>query len=159
MEVAIRAAADADLAAVTRLWHCLHDYHISLVPSHFQKLTDAWIAETFERNQASAWSEFLIAELEGEAVGFCLVGIEDPTHPGVRPIRRGIIYELVVDPAHRSRGVGRVLLDHAAGWARLRGARQMALYVFEGNPRARAFYEELGWSCEMRRMVRPIGST
>ncbi|MEN3584432.1 GNAT family N-acetyltransferase [Streptomyces sp. ZYX-F-203] len=47
---------------------------------------------------------------------------------------------LFVDPVHQGRGVGRLLIEHAAT---LRGA--LRLEVFEANDRARGFYRLMGF--------------
>lgn len=152
----IRVAAPYDFEVIARLWNVLHDQHVDLVPDHFQRLPEPWLLDSIERNCGSPWTDFLMAEVDEVVRGFVLVGIEDPTHPGVRPTRRGIIYELVVDPDFRSQGIGRLLADHASEWARQRGAEEMSLYVFEANQRAVDFYLNSGWHVEMRRMVRKI---
>jgi GNAT superfamily N-acetyltransferase len=37
------------------------------------------------------------------------------------------------------------MLEAAASWARSHGQRQLYLWVYAGNRRARSFYEHLGW--------------
>ncbi len=152
----IRLAAPYDFEVIARLWNVLHDQHVALVPAHFKRLPEPWLTDSIERNCTSPWTDFLMAEVDEQVVGFALVGIEDPTHPGVCPKRRGVIYELVVEPEFRSQGIGRLLSDHASEWAKQRGAEEMSLYVFEANQRALDFYLNSGWHVEMRRMVRKI---
>ena len=48
-------------------------------------------------------------------------------------------------PTHRRQGVGRLLVDEVAGWARLRGARTLLLTVTSVNDPAMRFYERLGF--------------
>jgi len=54
------------------------------------------------------------------------------------------------------RGVGRALMAHAEAWARERGHAQITLSVFEGNRRAQALYEKVGYASEMRRYVKRL---
>lgn len=58
---------------------------------------------------------------------------------------RAEINGLVVDETCRSRGVGRVLLEHAEQWARERGFRSVVLRSNVIRGRAHAFYERLGY--------------
>jgi len=49
-------------------------------------------------------------------------------------------------PTHRRHGVGRLLVDEVAAWARLRGARTLQLMVTSVNEPAMRFYERLGFT-------------
>ena len=81
----------------------------------------------------------LVAEVEGEVVGFVAVG---RTHDQGGD---GELYAIYVHPEHWGAGVGRALLE--AGEQRLRelGHCVAHLWVLEDNPRARRFYELAGW--------------
>jgi ribosomal protein S18 acetylase RimI-like enzyme len=58
---------------------------------------------------------------------------------------RAEINGLVVDERHRSRGAGRILMEHAEQWARARGCRAVVLRSNVIRTRAHAFYQELGY--------------
>lgn len=64
--------------------------------------------------------------------------------PPPRP-REGFIYSVVVDAAHRRRGVAAQLMAHLEDVARRHGARTAALRVVVGNQPARRLYERLGY--------------
>ena len=49
-------------------------------------------------------------------------------------------------PSHRRQGVGRLLVDEVAAWARLRGAQTLQLMVTSVNEPAMRFYERLGFT-------------
>ncbi|MFE5342961.1 GNAT family N-acetyltransferase [Isoptericola sp. NPDC056578] len=51
------------------------------------------------------------------------------------------VEEVMVDPAHRGRGLGAALMAHAERWAAARGAAYLAL----ASRRAGGFYEALGY--------------
>ncbi|MET9595172.1 GNAT family N-acetyltransferase [Streptomyces sp. NPDC006516] len=57
----------------------------------------------------------------------------------------GTLWQLAVHPALRSCGVGTVLIRAAEQRIKDRGLRQAELGVEDGNPRARALYERLGY--------------
>lgn len=84
---------------------------------------------------------FLIAELEGEAVGYAkLVG--DSCEDGIiakRPIELGRLY---AHQEHLGKGVGQRLMDACFDRAREDGHDTMWLGVWEYNPRAQRFYEK-----------------
>jgi GNAT superfamily N-acetyltransferase len=70
----------------------------------------------------------------------------------------GELMAIYVDPAHVGTGVGRVLI--AAARERLRAvSTQAALWVLDGNGRARRFYERDGWSFDGTRRTRTHGNT
>ncbi|MGA8073048.1 MAG: GNAT family N-acetyltransferase [Candidatus Acidiferrales bacterium] len=55
------------------------------------------------------------------------------------------IAALVVDDAHRSLGVGKVLIEQAEAWARENGCRAIGLRSNVIRERAHRFYERLGY--------------
>jgi [ribosomal protein S18]-alanine N-acetyltransferase len=55
---------------------------------------------------------------------------------------------LMVAASHRRRGIGRALLQAAAGWARGSGVRKLELHVLPHNTAAIALYEGFGFHRE-----------
>jgi GNAT superfamily N-acetyltransferase len=83
----------------------------------------------------------LVADAGGAVVGLC-TAYQD-LH-SVRFGYRAWVEDLAVDPEHRSRGVGKALLDAAKGWARERGATHLELDSAEARADAHRFYEREG---------------
>jgi GNAT superfamily N-acetyltransferase len=83
-------------------------------------------------------SVVLVAEEGGRLVGF-VTGYQD-LH-SVRFGYRAWVEDFAVDPEHRSRGIGKRLLDAAKGWARERGATHLELDSAEARHDAHRFYE------------------
>jgi GNAT superfamily N-acetyltransferase len=77
----------------------------------------------------------------GEFLGLC-TGYQD-LH-SVRFGYRAWVEDLAVHPEHRSRGVGKALLDAAKAWARERGATHLELDSAEARHDAHRFYEREG---------------
>jgi ribosomal protein S18 acetylase RimI-like enzyme len=90
----------------------------------------------------------IVAEVEGEIVGFVSVG------PAADDDADGELYAIYVLPERWGAGIGRALIQ--AGERRLRelGHREAVLWVLEDNPRAQRFYETAGWTKDGAR--RPI---
>ena len=80
-------------------------------------------------------------EAGGALIGF-LTGYQD-IH-SVRFGYRAWVEDFAVHPEHRSRGVGKALLDAAKGWARERGATHLELDSALARTDAHRFYEREG---------------
>ena len=90
--------------------------------------------------RVALWRERLplVAEDEGEIVGFAPVGPSDE-----EPV--GEVYRLFVLPERWGTGVGRALMERVLRQLRAAGFDEALLWVHEDNPRARRFYEAGGW--------------
>ncbi|MEV1167434.1 GNAT family N-acetyltransferase [Nonomuraea sp. NPDC049784] len=67
-------------------------------------------------------------------------GVDYQVSPGA-----GILFQLAVHPALQSCGIGTLLINAAEQRIFARGLQRAELSVEEGNPRARALYERLGY--------------
>lgn len=104
--------------------------------------------------QTAADSALFVADVDGVAVGFAIVGPErdagpegDAEHADVVE-RRGELFALNVDPDHWRDGHGRRLLVAATDELTRRGYRQAVLWVLDSNERARRFYGRFGWNAD-----------
>ncbi len=70
--------------------------------------------------------------------GFCTVVLDLPS---VRFGQRAWVEDLAVDPARRSEGIGKQLLDAAKTWAVEHGASHLELDSGDGRLDAHRFYE------------------
>lgn len=84
----------------------------------------------------------LVAEAVGRVIGMCTGQLVVSTAEGGAAV---VVEDMVVDPAHRRRGVGRSLMKAMAGWAKEQGATRLQLLADKNNPLALAFYERIGW--------------
>ena len=94
--------------------------------------------ERLRRLSVSATASVLIAELDAHLVGFCTVYLDIES---VRFGQRAWVEDIAVHPGHRSRGIGKGLLDRAKDWARERGATHLELDSAFGRIDAHRFYE------------------
>ena len=82
----------------------------------------------------------LLAEAEGEAVGYALVQDFFDTDTG----RMGLwLLDLYIAPAHRGAGLGRAMIAALAARAVAEGKGMVALAAYRSNP-ARRLYERIG---------------
>ena len=84
----------------------------------------------------------LVAERADGVVGMCTGQLVVSTAEGGPAL---LVEDVVVDPDHRGRGVGRALLAALADWASGRGVRRLQLLADGTNGPALAFYDRLGW--------------
>ncbi|HXY12290.1 MAG TPA: GNAT family N-acetyltransferase [Thermoplasmata archaeon] len=99
--------------------------------------SDRFLRERFTRRE----SVVLVAERKGFLVGFAQL------YPLFSSISLGRVYllnDLFVDPEHRRRGVGGLLLDAAREFGRSEGAHYLELSTAVDNP-AQRLYESCGW--------------
>lgn len=98
-------------------------------------------------------AETFVAVEDDTIIGFANVG---PRRDG----DGGELYAIYVDPAHWRGGAGARLFEAGVAHLREHGFPAMTLWVFEENPRARAFYERMGMRPDgTREYYTPHGST
>jgi GNAT superfamily N-acetyltransferase len=95
----------------------------------------------------------VVAEIEDKAVGLAHLQVT-PALERERPAAK--IGALVVDDAHRGRGVGRALVQAMEDEARLRGCELLFLTTAERRAEAHAFYERVGLEHMGRRYGRTL---
>lgn len=93
----------------------------------------------------------LVAEAGGEPVGFVYLERVRDYFTGEEHGHIGIV---AVRAEADGQGVGGALMRAAEAWARSAGFSRLTLTVFEGNRRARAVYEHLGYRAETLRYVK-----
>jgi ribosomal protein S18 acetylase RimI-like enzyme len=154
--VTIRPAAPADLPAIGRLGALLVRTHHDFDPLRF-------LAATPETEHGYAW--FLgrqldrpdvfvfVAEREGEVIGYTYAGVEGNDYMALRG-PAGVLYDIVVDPAARGRGVGRTLLVATLEALKSRGAPRVVLSTAERNEAAQRLFAGAGFRRTMIEMTR-----
>lgn len=103
----------------------------------------------FEDPPEGAW--LLVAESGAAPLGFIYLEVLRDYFVGEEHGHIGI---LAVTEQAEGRGAGGALICAAEAWARERGYRRLTLNVFEGNTRARAVYDHLGYRPETVRYVK-----
>jgi len=134
--VSIRPGELADVPVIAELIRALARYEKldQEVVMTEEKLTDSLFGER-------PYAETLIAEDDGEPVGFALFFHNYSTflaQPGI------YLEDLFVKPEHRGAGVGKMLLERLAQLAVDRGCGRLEWAVLDWNVDAIRFYERLG---------------
>ena len=138
MEFEVRAARPEDVNAIVPLYAWLFAPPGSQPPAWDERRAAVALREAIDSHDAVV----LIAEAgDGELIGIC-TGYQD-LH-SVRFGYRAWVEDLAVHPSHRSRGVGKALLDAAKGWAKERGATHLELDSADARADAHRFYEREG---------------
>jgi ribosomal protein S18 acetylase RimI-like enzyme len=97
----------------------------------------------------------LVAELEGDVIGYTYAGVEGTDYMSLRG-PAGVLHDIVVDAKHRGRGVGQMLLDATVAEFTTRGVKQIVLATAEQNPTAQRFFERAGFRRTMIEMTRDL---
>jgi ribosomal protein S18 acetylase RimI-like enzyme len=69
----------------------------------------------------------------------------------------GVLQDLIVEPQHRGRGVGRLLLNAVLTYLTTRGAPRVVLSAAEGNQAAQRLFVSMGFRRTMVEMTRELG--
>ena len=129
--VPIRAAQLSDARAIAELTMQL-GYEVA----------PATLAERLKRLLPKDDQRFLVAEHDGDVVGWVHVVIVEYVDTGVYAEIGG----LVVERRQRKKGVGKLLMTRAEEWAREKGCSVVRLRSSAVRTEAHRFYEGLGYS-------------
>ena len=144
MNFVVRPADPSDAQGVKELGDS-----VSAEPEGWLATQDAWRSVGDERRYLRAIRRYphaavFVAEAEdGEIVG--RLSIARDQHPASRHVAD---LGLMVAQSHRRQGIGRALLEAAAGWAREHDVRKLELHVFAHNDGAIKLYEQFGFEQE-----------
>jgi ribosomal protein S18 acetylase RimI-like enzyme len=156
--VTIRPAAPADLPAIGRLGALLVRMHHDFDPERFLAATPQTehAYASFLRTQlAEPNVALLIAERGGEVLGYAYAGVEGHDYLALRG-PAGVLHDIVVDPAHRGQGVGRMLLEATLAALEARRAPQVVLSTAERNESAQRLFARAGFRRTMVEMTREL---
>ncbi|HZF11801.1 MAG TPA: GNAT family N-acetyltransferase [Thermoanaerobaculia bacterium] len=159
-DVAIRPAAPADVKAIGRLGALLVRTHHDFDPDRFiaaTPQTEHGYGSFLGRQLAEPNIVILVAERDGEVVGYTYSGVEGTDYMSLRG-PAGVLYDIVVDPAHRGQGVGRMLLDATLAALQRKGAPQVVLSTAERNGAAQRLFARAGFRRTMIEMTRELGA-
>jgi ribosomal protein S18 acetylase RimI-like enzyme len=97
----------------------------------------------------------LVAEEKGRVIGYTYAAVEGRDYMSLRG-PAGVLYDIIVDPEHRGRGIGRRLLEAALAFLKARGAPQVVLSTADRNERAQRLFAGMGFRRTMIEMTREL---
>jgi ribosomal protein S18 acetylase RimI-like enzyme len=154
----IRPASSADLPVLGRLGALLVRVHHDFDPQRFIPATPrtehayaSFLAAQLDERDVVV----LVAEQDGAVLGYTYAGVEAHDYMALRG-PAGVLYDIVVDPAHRGRGLGRMLLDATLAALKVRGAPRVVLSTAERNEAAQRLFARAGFRRTMIEMTREM---
>jgi len=158
MNFIVRVATPADYAGLGQVFEETDELHRHALPHVFRKPEQpAWRETFFAKIMRDANAALLVAEKEGDIIGFVHVFIgESPAIPIIIPRRHAVVENLAVVKRFRRFGIGTALMERAQRWAKSQNATQVDLHVWEFNTGAIAFYQKLGYTMASHRMWKSL---
>lgn len=105
---------------------------------------------------ASPDVQLLVAELDGQLIGSGYARIEPADRHYLIYTRYAYLGFMYVDPAHRGKGVNRLIIAALTEWARSRNITELRLEVYYTNESAIRAYEKAGFIRHMITMRAPV---
>ena len=158
--VTIRRATAADIQALGRLGALLVRLHHEFDAARFIAASPS-TPKGYASYLGSQLDEpdvvILVAELDGDVVGYTYAGVEGYDYMELRG-PAGVLYDIVVDPAARNQGVGRQLLEATLAALAERGAPRVVLSTAVQNEPAQRLFASAGFRRTMIEMTRELTS-
>jgi len=154
--VTIRPATPDDLSAIGRLGALLVKTHYDFDPKRFMaptRHTESGYASFLGSQLGREDVVVLVAAEGGTVIGYTYAGVEGRDWMSLRG-PAGVLYDIVVDPTRRGRGVGRALLEATVAALRSRGSPQVVLSTADRNAAAQRLFESAGFRRTMIEMTR-----
>jgi ribosomal protein S18 acetylase RimI-like enzyme len=157
--VKVRAANPTDLPSMGALGALLVRTHHDFDPQRFiaaTAQTEQGYASFLGRQLDEPNVIVLVAECGGAVVGYTYAGVEAYDYMSLLG-PAGALYDIVVDPAHRGQGIGRMLLEANLAALGERGVPRVVLSTAERNAAAQRLFARAGFRRTMIEMTRELG--
>jgi ribosomal protein S18 acetylase RimI-like enzyme len=158
VEATIRRAVRADLPRIGELAALLVRTHHELDEARFIPATKdtpkgyaSFLGTQLDDQEVAVFA----ADAGGEVIGYAYAGVEGMDWMALRG-PAGVLHDIVVDPAHRGRGVGRMLLDASLEFLGSRNAPRVVLWTAHGNVAAQRMFAAAGFRMTMAEMTREL---
>jgi ribosomal protein S18 acetylase RimI-like enzyme len=159
-DISVRRARRSDVPTLGRLGADLVRTHFEFDPKRFLPMTPqteqgygTFLAGQLDRSD----SVLLVAERGGEIVGYAYGTVEGYDYMSLRG-PAGVLNDIVVDPAQRGRGIGRMLLEATLDELKARGVPRVVLSTAEQNAAAQHLFERAGFRRTMIEMTRELSA-
>jgi ribosomal protein S18 acetylase RimI-like enzyme len=144
--VVIRDGRVKDSEAVLPVWTEFMEYHKKISALDFEMLDQAWEMwkKYYERHVRSRLRKAIVAEQDGDIVGF-LLGEIQKRPPIFTTSRQAYVDSIGVLESKRNQGIGTRMLRAFEKWAKEKGMPYIMLNVVVENVPAIACYEKNGF--------------
>ena len=138
--VRLATLADADVLVRHRIG-MFTDMGVPIDAAELDRAFRTWLVEAMPKEIYRAW---LVVAPDGTvACGGGITVIPWPPGPRYTGDRLAFVYNVYTEPAHRRRGLARLIMDTIHGWCRDQGIGSMALNASrDGKP----LYEAMGYA-------------
>ena len=157
-DVIIRPATPADVLDLGRLGALLVRVHHDFDPTRFiapTRQTELGYASFLGSQLDESNVVVLVAVRDGQVIGYTYAGVEWRDWVSLRG-PAGVLYDIIIDPECRGRGVARMLLDATVARLKSLGAPQVVLSAAERNTSARRLFVSAGFRPTMIEMTRDL---
>lgn len=155
----IRPGVAEDAPTVAKLWSMMAEQHRRYdaeVWCWAEDAADSWRGKYREFVAGDDMITPVARTAAGKLVGYAVACAKDSS-PMFATRRTGEVWDLLVAPAHRNRGLAGRLMTEVFEQLRSRGAEDVTLHAAIANAPAIGFYEKLGFQRVMYRMYRRLG--
>ena len=140
----IRKANKNDIGRIIELLHQVDMVHHEIRPDLFKPYTTKYNEQELEALLDNDSNPIFVYD-DGEVLGHAFCQITDvKSHKLLQDAKTLYIDDICVDEKARGKHVGKALYEFVRDYAKSIGCYNMTLNVWEGNDRARAFYEKKG---------------
>lgn len=157
-EPLVRRATTADLPSIGRLSALLVQEHYHFDSRRFlaaRSGTPAGYASFIGTQLEDPDEAVLVADDNGEVVGYAYASVEEYDYMALRG-PAGVLQDVIVDPEHRGRGLGQMLLDSMLAFFRSRGVPRVVLSTAERNEAAQRLFTGMEFRRTMIEMTREL---
>jgi ribosomal protein S18 acetylase RimI-like enzyme len=158
-ETVVRAARRADVQRLGVLGAQLVQAHHDFDPRRFiapGKRTPDHYGAFLGSQLDEPHAVLLVAEHEGQVIGYAYAVLEEGYDYMLLRGPAAILHDLIVDPAYRGRGAGRLLVDAILSAMVSHGAPRVVLSSAERNEAAQRLFEKMGFRRTMVEMTREL---
>ncbi len=147
----IRPALSEDAEGIARTFVESAEYHARVDPERYSAPALETISARYREGRQHlpecGQGITLVAEVNGEIVGFIDAGLQQSPDLMHREIIYCHVAEIAVSGRHQNQGIGGLLLQAAEDWGRKMGAAFASLEFHTENKRAGQFYQKrMGYS-------------
>ena len=142
-----------DLDILARLNRYVHEPHVAQQPDFFKPYDFATVRAFFAKMVGKDQHQFLIAELDGEAIGYVWIEyLRRPESAFHFANSKARVHHLCIVDDKQQQGFGRQLLLEVEQRALAQGIHKIDLDYWMSNDGVDVFYERLGFE-KMRQVV------